>query len=243
MKWILFSALLFTNFFVYGQNAGGFEFIINENEGSRTITLRRYRGREQNLAIPEQINGIPVTSIGGDWYFDFEISSIYLPKTITSISSNVFTQWHNLSVINVDGGNPVYYSANGILFGKDNSIVHYPSAKKETSYVIPNGITKIGDDAFSHNNILTTVILPAGLKEIGNHAFYGSKNITSIDLPNSLEEIGMYAFYECSKLEIQFIPPSVKEIGYGAFYGCDLLSPIIRKNIESIGNWAFYEGR
>ena len=239
MKRIFSSVLFFVAFFVYGQNVNDFTFTINENGVS--ITLTGYKGNERNLVIPEQINGIPVISIGWQWYVDSNISSVFIPKTITSISSSVFTQWFSLLEINVDEGNPVYYSSAGILFGKDNSIVRYPSQKRETSYVVPSGITKIGDNAFSHNHILLTVTLPSGLKEIGEYAFYGS-NIESIIFPDSLEKIGMYTFYECSKLKIQSIPNQIKEIGYGAFYGCDSISTTIRERIESIGDSAFSAG-
>lgn len=60
------------------------------------------------------------------------------------------------------------------------------------SVVFPEGLKKIGNNAFAENS-LVEVVLPAGLESIGNTAFYRN-DLQEIELPNSLIHIGQRAF-------------------------------------------------
>ena len=62
------------------------------------------------------------------------------------------------------------------------------------SIVIEEGITAIGDGAFSHNTKLTSVALPQ-VTAVGDYAFGSSENIASVTL-GAMEKIGEYAFFE-----------------------------------------------
>ena len=72
----------------------------------------------------------------------------------------------------------------------------------------------------------TQIKIPDGVNKIGNEAFKNYTNITSIEIPNSVTEIGSYAFSGCSSLASIELPNSVTEIGYKAFYGCSGLKEI-----------------
>ena len=76
-----------------------------------------------------------------------------------------------------------------------------------------------------YNNILT-VVIENGVTTIGNEAFTDCTNLTSITIPNSLTSIGLEAFYDCSGLTSITIPSSVTDIGYDAFYGCINLTDV-----------------
>ena len=92
-----------------------------------------------------------------------------------------------------------------------------------TSITIPEGITKIGDKAFTTNSSsagITSVQLPKTLKEIGKQAFQRSA-LTEIILPPSLDVIGEFAFHSTNITEIR-LPSSLKSIGGSAFSGCSL---------------------
>ena len=47
----------------------------------------------------------------------------------------------------------------------------------------------------------TSVVLPEGTTRIDDEAFFGDKSITSITIPGSVTYIGMFAFGECSSLK------------------------------------------
>ena len=64
--------------------------------------------------------------------------------------------------------------------------------KGMTSVVFPEGLTKIGDNAFRDNH-LTTLTLPQALTDIGERAFFENR-ISSLTLPSSLRYLGPACF-------------------------------------------------
>ena len=67
---------------------------------------------------------------------------------------------------------------------------------------IPEGITKIGWNAFEGCANLTSVTIPAGVTEIGGGAFDGCAKLTSVTIPEGVTEIERSAFDGCKKLTI-----------------------------------------
>ena len=56
-------------------------------------------------------------------------------------------------------------------------------------------------EVFKDDKELTSIVVPDGVTEIGERAFSGCSNLTSITIPNSITSIGEYAFYGCSSLK------------------------------------------
>lgn len=85
-----------------------------------------------------------------------------------------------------------------------------------------------------------TIILPEGLTHIGNHAFSSCDKVVSLTLPKTLISIGEFAFSHCTSLTAIDIPDNVSTIGVHAFYYCLGLETIsIGKNVSSIASTAF----
>lgn len=78
--------------------------------------------------------------------------------------------------------------------------------------VIPDGVTKIGYQAFMANKSITSVTLPDGLREIDGAAFLGCQSLSSINFPESMEKIGLQAFYDSGLTEVS-IPSGVISLG------------------------------
>lgn len=75
--------------------------------------------------------------------------------------------------------------------------------------LIQDGVTSIGENAFSQCESLTEVYLPNSLTKIGASAFEGCTNLRSIRLPARVSSIGDYAFSECESLSaFQLAPDS-----------------------------------
>ena len=85
--------------------------------------------------------------------------------------------------------------------------------------VIENGITSIGEYAFSYCNFTGDLIIPGSVKEIKTAAFLSCKGFDGkLVLSEGVESIGNLAFSKCHGLDEKIeIPASVKSIGQSAF--------------------------
>lgn len=79
------------------------------------------------------------------------------------------------------------------------------SCNQDAEYIeIPNGVTKIGDNAFHNCNRLKSVSIPNTVTSIGEYAFANCHSLTSIAIPNSVTSISDSAFNGCGILTINY---------------------------------------
>ena len=76
----------------------------------------------------------------------------------------------------------------------------------------------------SISSSIKTIEIEEGVTSIGNYAFSESKNITDVTLPDSLKRIGEASFSNALKVSRFFIPPNVEEIGYYNWLGSEEVS-------------------
>ena len=86
--------------------------------------------------------------------------------------------------------------------------------------IIGDGVTSIGDYAFSKCSSLTSITIPNSVTEIGWWAFSDCRSLKSVTIPNSVTTIGERAFSDCRSLKSVTIPNSVTTIGEYAFSDC-----------------------
>ena len=178
--------------------------------------------------------GNSVTSIGG-YAFAFckGLTSITITNSVTSIGERAFYDCSQLTEIIVDANNPNYCDIDGVLFDKNlTKLIQYPSNKTNSSYVVPNSVTSIGDYAFASCDGLTSITIPNGVMSIGDYTFNYCKGLTSMTIPESVTSIGDCAFQGCYSLTSMTIPESVTSIGSYAFRYCYRLVEIY--NLSSL---------
>jgi len=209
----------------------------------------------EKVVIPETINanGSVFTVIGiSDYAFSKcnTMSSITIPKTITFISSNAFSNDTIVGSelrsdnISVDISDLTAWCKIDFEDNYANPLVRdgsklYVNGILITDLEIPNGVTVIKSYAFYGCSCLTSLTLPSSVTTIGSGAFYGCFGLTSLEIPNSVTTIGGSAFYKCSGLTSIRIPDSVVEIGDHAFRQCRLEAVVIGRNVTTIGMGAF----
>ena len=106
--------------------------------------------------------------------------------------------------------------------------------------IIDDGITEIGDSAFSQFYNLLSVTIPDSVTSIGDYVFRDCTSLASVTIPDSVTSIGAAAFYNCLSLTSVTIPDSVTSIGGSAFRYCTSLTSVtIGNSVTSIGGSAF----
>ena len=156
---------------------------------------------EKNIIIPDNFNGVAVTSIGKDTFNGDQLTEVSIPNTVKSIGKLAFYKNKLTEVI----------IPNYVLTIGDDAF----EKNKLTEVIIGNSVESIGKDAF-YDNQLTEVIIPNSVKFIKVSAFAFNK-LTEVIIGNSLTSIGDYAFYGNKLTEVS-IPNSVNSIGYKAFF-------------------------
>lgn len=119
------------------------------------------------------------------------------------------------SMVNCDGYN---YRVTGIADG-----AFYNS--KVAEVVMPNSVTKIGEEAFLGCDNLVNVTLSLSIKEIPRECFLGT-GLVNIVLPEGVEKVGYGAFQDCHSLHTVMLPSSLRRIDAYAFNDCHNLYEI-----------------
>jgi hypothetical protein len=163
---------------------------------SQTLLIQFPGGKSGGYAIPDGVTNI------GQYAFAWSgnLNTIAIPDSIDGIDSTAFVECTGLKAITVDAGNPSFSSADGTLFnGNQTSLVLFPE-DKGGSYIVPNGVTNIGDFAFCNCNGLTNVTIPDTVVSLGYESFAQCAGLTSITIPGSVSSFGGYTFYYCTNL-------------------------------------------
>ena len=204
-------------------------------EGTRIICNSAFAGCSlSNIAIPNS-----VTYIGnGAFSRCSSLSNIVIPKSVICLNGNPFSDWEGM----LECLSPTFIYEDDVLFNKDKSeIVSFRNQKIE-SYIIPDSVTSIGDDAFCGCSSLSNIVIPNGVTSIGEGAFSRCSSLSNIVIPNSVISIGDWAFSCCRSLFSIVIPDSVSSIGDCTFSCCRSLSSIvIPDSVFSIGICAFMD--
>ena len=108
------------------------------------------------------------------------------------------------------------------------------------SVIIEDGVTRIGNCAFTSCENLLSISIPDSVTSIGSTAFHGCINLENIILPESIISIGAWAFYGCEKLSEIIMPDELITVERFAFSDCIGLTNVNFNNkLTTIGEYAF----
>ena len=218
---------------------------------SSGLPWKTYTNKIKSVVIE---NG--ATTIGKGAFKDCSVlTSVIIPQSVIDIGEQAFRNCPKLSDISVSLENTAYVSIDDVLFDKhQTTLIAYPTGKTSTSYIIPDGVTKIDDYAFSGCTSLLDVTIPDNVTIIGDYAFSNCTSLTSISIPDSVTSIGSHSFSYCKGLKNVYISDIETwcSFSFGDYYSNPLYwggklylnkqlvtELVIPEGITKIGNYAF----
>jgi len=171
-----------------------------------------------------------VTSIGN---YTFEgcvsLKSISIPNNIITIDNNAFSGCIGLTVVKFEDGDTT------LSLDVENSLSNnniFKNCPIETLYLGRNISYYSSKSPFRDKTSLTNLTISHSVTSIKNAAFAGCSGLTFLNIPNSVKIIEDAAFWGCGNISSLTIPNSVTFIGFNAFsgscsFGCSNLTEII----------------
>lgn len=243
------------------ENYNGLKYTIIANS---YIIITGYTGSDDEVIIPETINGLPVLGISDLAFEDYTtIKSIEYPESLLMVGAATLKGCYNIETIIIDeatsflGVNILHTLFGGVPYDQSYSVVRVDEflPYQITTYV-PNKFKnlvfkskyQIGDKwnqnyrlmeiSFRYATSLEKVVIdcPGNLQY---YMFSGCSSLKEVVL-NNITEIPYSSFAACTNLKSITISDSITKIGGDAFEACSSLASItIPDSVTSIGSGAF----
>lgn len=173
----------------------------------------------RNVAVPNTVERI------GDEAFArcISLESVCIPASVEKIGKNPFVDLDS-KVINNES--EAYVIDNKILYDADRT--RLVSCLTDAAMVIvPKTVRVIGSLAFTRRAKLRKVQLPDGLERIGRDAFSDCDALEEVVIPASVKTIAPYAFGGCESLKKVTFLGEVQSLSRTAFSDCFNLYTIL----------------
>ena len=220
----------------------------------RHATLKKC-GWAGEVSIPTELsyegNTYSVTGVNLDAFTgNTALTKVFIPQTIKDfgisevsvLQRNMFVGCTALEYIEVEEGNPVFCSVDGVLFDKEKSSLYtYPAASTRTAYTVPESVKEIANSAFAHNQHLVSVTMPDEVTRLGFSVFDGCTNLEEVRLSSNLTALPGSLFSQCEHLKSVTIPQGVTNLGLGVFTGCASLTSITMPESVVSTEYAVFE--
>ncbi len=228
-----------------------------------TAEIKKYYGKEKTIAVPETIDGRPVSSIG-KYAFSLckKITSVILPDSVTNIGDGAFNSCENLISVTIpDGVKSIGEQA-------------FHACESLASVSLPESVETIGDGAFRFCESLFSINIPNSVKKMGENPLSKCNNLSSVNIdpnhpilaitngflysrkdkkliccfhqstetpcviPRGIQIIGSSSLPD--GITTVIIPDTVIGIEDSAFFSCTTMtSIIIPDSVTTIGSYAF----
>ena len=213
------------------------------------VVVLGYEGTEPSLAIPERLQGYPVTEIGYRAFLDNEVlTAVTLPDTLEKIGDRAFMRTNIAGIVIPQSVTTI---EEGAFASMENlTSIEIPAGVKELPYMVfandwnlssvtfHDGLEKLGDEVFT-SCALKEIILPDTVTQIGQACFSYNSTLAKLTLSDALTEIPYAAFANTALSELT-LPAGLKSIGACAFQFCSNLTSItIPASVTIIDGGAF----
>ena len=191
-----------------------------------TVKITKYKGTDESIVIPSEIDGKKVTVIGNSAFYGLKsLKNIEIPDGITSIENYAFCQCWSITSLSVPES-VTSIGTGAFRFCGDLKEIKLPSNLTVLSDSLFGADANLEYITFGDAEKTDTVIIPETVQKMGNYVFMNCEKIKNIKLPSNLKSIGKTCFQGCISLTGLFIPQSVESIGGGIFGDCDALQSV-----------------
>ena len=160
-----------------------------------TVRIGKYKGSSENLEIPEEINGKPVTEIAERAYAENNFKSVIIPASILRIGRDAFrncvinevsadslSSWMSI-IFETEGSNPVSQMT---AFTANQETIQTLECEEEE--------VNIGRYSFANMSSIQKLMIKGKKISIGEGAFTGCVNLQEIDIEGKLADLGKNSF-------------------------------------------------
>lgn len=140
-------------------------FIIDESGMIRGISDVTLAVSDLCLNLPAGCTGIARGAFAG---VAEEIVEVHIPSGITCIEEGAFLGLSQVCKFEVEAGNSMYYTENGVLFSEGGSCILAFPAGRTGIYSVPSGVTRFAADAFAGSMLSKIDTRACTLEDAGN---------------------------------------------------------------------------
>ncbi len=183
-----------------------------------TVEITKYQGEQQEVVIPSELDGKPVSGIGDHAFSNNRsLTSVTIPENVHRIGSYTFCLCGQLASIDIPAGDQelgewafsdtkwLNDQPDGCVYLGENDHIFYcykGTMPENTTITVKEGTTHIAGAAFTF---------------VDGDMVNSYQQLTAVELPQSVVSIGRRAFQECSRLSSVTIPDGLTSLGDMAF--------------------------
>ncbi len=193
-----------------GKNAESFTVSFG-NETIRSIGARAFAGSK--LTELGAINGLQI--LGENAFANTQVQTITLGDGLDVSQIRLTGIPFSGLTVQVAENSQDYAEENGVIYNGDKTKILFVNASVTGEWVVPAGVTAIGD-----------------------YAFAGSL-VSKVTLSNEVASIGVGAFKNAKLTAIDFAGAPIKVISESAFEGSSLTGVVLPDTVETICAYAF----
>ncbi|MCM1271963.1 MAG: leucine-rich repeat domain-containing protein [Clostridium sp.] len=183
------------------------------------MKITRYNGSEEEVVIPEEIDGKKVTFIGtGAFGGESSLTGVEVPSSVINIEDSAF---------NCNNDFIMYGEADSAAqkYAIENNIKFVVGSMPESSVWVYSELDDGTVEIVEYHGRGPEVVIPEKIdgKTVSKilSDVFGGANLVSIKIPSGVTTIDEYTVVNCDNLERIEIPESVKHIDRSAFYKCN----------------------
>ena len=135
------------------------------------IYITSYIGRDYEVHVPAEIDGLPVRTIGLNAFSSRGVDRVFLPEGLTALDKNAFRGCLGLTEV---------WLPNTLKTIGDHAFF---LCENLAEIVIPEGVTQVGERAFQGCKLLRRATLPASVTKWTNFTFYDCHRTLTICAP------------------------------------------------------------